>query len=73
LTYYTYTEVVLYRLAYYYPVLGSDDGLLSSKAISTLSSEEVVRLPSVRGNRTSLSTIGVNRAIYSIRSSDRGD
>jgi hypothetical protein len=35
-------KVVLYRLAYYYPVLGSNDRLLSSKAIFTLSSKEAV-------------------------------
>jgi hypothetical protein len=35
-------EVVLYRLAYYYPILGSNNKLLSSKAISTLSSKEAV-------------------------------
>jgi len=35
-------EVVLYRLAYYCPILGGDDRFLSSKAISTLSSKEAV-------------------------------
>jgi hypothetical protein len=51
-------EAVLYGLVYYYPVL--------SKVISTLSGGEVGRLPLVRGNRTSLFTIGINRAVYSI-------
>jgi hypothetical protein len=59
-------EVVLYRLVYYYPVLGNSSRILSNKVISTLSGREVERLPSVRGNRTFLFTIGINRAIYSI-------
>ena len=59
-------EVVLYKLAYYYLILSNNDRLLSSKVISILSSKEVVLLPLVRSNRTSLSTISVNRAIYSI-------
>jgi hypothetical protein len=73
LTYYTYTEAVLYGLACYYPILGSNYRLLSSKAISTLSSKKAVGLLLVRGNRTSLSTIGINRTVYSIWLSDRGD
>ena len=35
-------EVVLYGLTYYYPALGYNDRLLSSKAISTLSSKDIV-------------------------------
>ena len=48
------------------PVLDSNDGMLSSKVISTLSSREAVRLSSVRGEKTSPFTIGVNRAVYSM-------
>jgi hypothetical protein len=59
-------KVVLYRLAYYYSALGYNNRLLSSKAIFILSSKKIVRLFLVRGNRTSLFTIGINRAIYSI-------
>jgi hypothetical protein len=59
-------EAVLHGLAYYCPILDDDNGILSSKVISTLSSGEVVRSLSVRGNRTSPSTIGVNRAVYSV-------
>jgi hypothetical protein len=42
LTCYTYVEVVLYRLAYYYPILNNNDRILSSKVISALFSREVV-------------------------------
>jgi hypothetical protein len=65
-TCYACTEAVLHRLACCCPVLGDGDGLLSSKVISTLSSREVVRLSSVRGDRTSLSTVGVNRAVCGV-------
>jgi hypothetical protein len=57
---------VLHRLAYYYPVLDSNNGILSSRVISTLSSREAVRSSLVRGDRTSLFTIGVNRAVSSV-------
>jgi hypothetical protein len=42
LTYCAYVEVVLHELTYYYPILDNDDGILSTKVISTLSSREVV-------------------------------
>jgi hypothetical protein len=41
-TYCACVEVVLYGLAYCYPVLDDDNRILSSKVISTLSSREVV-------------------------------
>jgi hypothetical protein len=66
-------EEVLHGLACCCPVLGDGDGLLSSKAISTLSGGEVVRLSSVRGDRTFLFTVGVNRAVCGVCSSDSGD
>ena len=47
-------------------ILDSDDRLPSSKSISTLSSRDAVRLSSVRGNRTSPFTVGVNKVIFSI-------
>jgi len=60
-------EVVLYRFACCCcPILGGDGGILSSKVISTLSSREAVRSPLVRGDRTSLFTIGVNRAVCGV-------
>lgn len=45
-------------------MLDSDDGILPSKITSTSSGGEAVY--SVRGERTSLFTIGVNRAVYSV-------
>lgn len=59
-------EAVLHRLACYCPVLDDDDGILSSKVISTLSGREAVQSPLVRGNRTSLSSISVNRAVCGV-------
>ena len=47
-------------------MLDGDDGILSGKVISTLSSREAVRPCSVRGERTSPFTIGVNRAVYGV-------
>ena len=59
---------VLHRLAC------CGDGL-SGRVISTLSGGEGVRSFSVRGDRTSLFTMGVNRAVagVAVSSSDRGD
>ena len=54
-------EAVLHGLACCCPVLDNDDEILSGKVISTLSGGEAVRSPSVRGDTTSPSTIGVNR------------
>jgi hypothetical protein len=59
-------EAVLHGLAYCCPVLDNDDGILSTKVISTLSSGEAVRSPLVIGDRTSPSTIGVNRAVCGV-------
>ena len=41
-------------------------GVLSGNVISSLSGGEAVRLPSVRGDRTSPSTVGVNRAVCGV-------
>ena len=59
-------EVVLYRVAGCCPVLDSDNRIPSSEVTSTLFSAEAVLLPLVRGDKTSLSTIGVKRAVYSV-------
>ena len=47
-------------------VLDSNNRLPSSKAISTLSNRDAVRLSSVKGNRTSPFTVGVNKVVFSI-------
>ncbi len=59
-------EAMLHWLACCCPVLDDDDGILSGKVISTLSGGEAVQSPSVKGDRTSLSTIGVNRAVCGV-------
>jgi hypothetical protein len=59
-------EVVLYRLVYCYPILSDGNRILSDKVIFTLSSKEVGRLPSIRGDRTSPSIISVNKAVYGV-------
>jgi hypothetical protein len=59
-------EAVLHRLACCCPVLDDDDGILSGKVISTLSSGKAVQSPSARSDRTSPSTISVNRAVCSV-------
>jgi hypothetical protein len=59
-------EAVLHGLACCCPVLDDDNGNLSSKVISILSSGEAVQSPLVRGDRTSPSTIGVNRAVCGV-------
>jgi hypothetical protein len=56
---------VLRRLANCWPVPDGSDGILC-KVISTLSGEEAVRSPSVRGDRTSPFTVGVNRAVCGV-------
>ncbi len=50
----------------YYLILDSNNRILFNKVTSTLFSIDVVLLPLVRGNKTSLSLIGIKRAIYSI-------
>jgi hypothetical protein len=57
---------VSYGLACYWPILGGGDRILFSKVIFTLSGREVVRSPSVKGDRTSPSTVGVNRAVCGV-------
>jgi hypothetical protein len=61
-----YVEAVLYKLACCCPVLDNNNRIFFTKVISTLSSREAVWSPLVRGDRTSLSTIGVNRAVCGV-------
>jgi hypothetical protein len=66
LTCYTCVKAVLHKLACCYLVLDNNNKILFSKVIFTLSSKEVVKLPLIKSNRTSLFTISINKAIYSI-------